>query len=70
VADFDFSREPQTVTVRAESSKHRREDVLPLRPDAARAIKAHVALKLPGARVFMVPHRTAEMLRADLEAAR
>jgi len=69
VGDFNFSHEQQTVTVRAESSKHRREDTLPLRPDVARAIKAHVALKLPGARVFKVPRRTAEMLRVDLEAA-
>ncbi|MBL7132890.1 MAG: tyrosine-type recombinase/integrase [Phycisphaerae bacterium] len=59
-----------TVTVEAAYSKHRREDVLPLRPDLACAIAAYIADRPIGEPLFAVPHKSAEMFRADLRRAR
>ena len=67
IGSFDFDR--LTVKVEAGYSKHRREDVLPLRPDTAVQLQGFLAGKLPGVRAFDVPGRTSEMLRADLETA-
>jgi len=70
--DFDLTN-PQaaTVTVRAAYSKHRREDVLPLRSDLAKRLAAFIAqaMKHPEARLFDLPNRTAELLAFDLERA-
>jgi integrase len=59
-----------TVTVAAAYSKHRREDVVPLRPDLARAILMYITGKQYMSRLFKVPHKSAAMLRADLQRAR
>jgi integrase len=67
VGCFDFDR--LTVKVEAGYSKHRREDVLPLRPDTAAQLRGFLIGKLPNVQAFDVPERTSEMLRADLEAA-
>jgi len=67
---FDLDGDEPTVTVAAAYSKHRRDDVLPLRADTTAELKAHLESKLPDARAFIVPERTAEILRADLVAAR
>lgn len=69
---FTFGRKMATVTVEAGSSKRRRRDELPLRSDTAELVRVHLSCKLPGAPVFNVPSSddTANMLRADLEAAR
>jgi integrase len=69
VSSFDF--ENCTVTIEAAYSKHRRQDVLPLRPDTADVIRAFTSGKLPIASVFDMPKRwlVVKMLRADLEAA-
>jgi integrase len=67
VGSFDLDR--LTVEVKAGYSKHRREDVLPLRPDTAAQLRGFLAGKLPGVQAFNVPKKTAEMIRADLEAA-
>lgn len=70
-ASFDFDSDPPTVTVAASYSKHRRTDVLPLRPDTASALRDYLALKMPSAPAFPTPslYRWAEMLRRDLAAA-
>ena len=70
-ASFDLDADPATVTVRAAYSKHRRDDVLPLRPAMAAALREHLALKLPEAAAFLIPESddTAKMLRVDLETA-
>ncbi len=70
-ASFDLAAEPPTVTVEAAYSKHRREDVLPLRPDTAAKLKAHLARKAPAAPAFALPKPDymVKMLRADLAAA-
>lgn len=60
-----------TVAVEAAFSKHRRRDVLPLRPDTAAALRAHVAGKMPAAPVFILPSkwRMVDMLKEDLDNA-
>jgi len=74
-SSFDFDHNPPVVTVRAVDSKHKREDVLPLRPGLASELRIHLAMKQPMNRVFNAPlspkscWRTCSMLKADLEAA-
>ena len=68
---FDLKGNPPTVTVGAAYSKRRREDVLPLHPDTARAMRDCLAAfkVLPGAMVFrnMPKGRVgAKMIRCDL----
>ena len=48
----------------------RRDDVMPLRPDLAQALVAYTADMPANARLFNVPEKPAEMLRADLRRAR
>jgi len=59
------------VTVKAAYSKHRRDDVLPLRSDTAETLRGYLAAKLPKAPVFRMPYgrKGAKLLRADLHAA-
>ena len=64
VGSFDFDN--LTVKVEAAYSKHRREDVLPLRKETATAFRSFLTGKLPTARVFNMPDKTAKMFRADL----
>ena len=66
VASFNW--DACEVTVQAAASKHRQQDVIPLRPDTAAELRTLLAGKLPGARAFDLPtkHRMAAMLRADL----
>jgi len=67
VGSFDFDR--LTVKVEAGYSKHRCEDVLPLRKETAAAFRIFLTGKLPTARVFNMPDKTAKMFQADLVAA-
>jgi integrase len=69
---FDLDTEEPAVTVEAAYSKRRRADQLPLRPETAALLGQHLANKLPTAKAFNFPRKedTAEMLRADLAAAR
>jgi len=68
VSSLDFDN--YTVKVKAAYSKRRREDILPLRKDIAAELQGFVAGKLPTVQVFKVPEKTADMLKADLEAAK
>jgi integrase len=61
--------EKPRVRLKAAHSKRRRVDVLPLRPDTARALLTLVQSRQPTRPVFHVPHRSATMLRTDLAAA-
>lgn len=65
---FDLGGNP-TVTVEAGYSKHRRRDVLPLAADMAQALRRWRLQHGLDDPVFPLPHRTAEMLRVDLEGA-
>ena len=68
-ASFSLDADPPTVTVQAGYAKGRREDTLILSGELAVRLWVHLAAKLPAARAFTVPTRTADMLRSDLERA-
>jgi len=61
-----------SVTIAAAYAKNRRQDTLPLKPQTAAALAAHLAGKMPAAQAFNVPRRTevARMFREDREATR
>ena len=67
-----FDLEARTVTVSAADSKHRREDVLPIRADMAAALEGFLRLKAPAAKAFgMTRNRPmSEAVKADLRSAR
>jgi integrase len=71
---FNFAAEPPTLTVAAGYSKHRRDDVIPLRADFAERIRNWLAGKKrvsPDTPLFEITDkRTAEMIRKDLGSAR
>ncbi len=67
---FDLDADPPTVTVRAAYSKRRRDDTLRLKPNAADTLARWMADRDADAPVFIVPDKTADMLRADLRRAR
>jgi len=67
---FDLDAEPPTVTVEAGYSKHRREDVQPIRQDLADVLRPWLESKERGKPVFKIPSKTAMMMREDLEAGR
>ena len=67
---FRLDDAPPAVVVAAAYSKRRREDVQPIRPDLAEALRPWLATKAPGAPLWTVPsYHTAEMIRRDLAAA-
>lgn len=71
VRSFALDGDTPTVTVHARSSKRRREDVLPLKLDTARALRELLRGRMPSALAFGFGKswRPAEMVAADLEAA-
>ena len=71
-ASFDLDAKPPTVTSAARSVKTRRQHTQALRPSTAELLRAHLEGKLPAAPAFQMPDKfhCAEMLRADLAAAR
>jgi len=70
-SSFKLDSNPPVVVVDAAYSKRRRQDELPLRSGLVPAIRAHLSLKTPDARVFgfKSSDKTARMIRADLKAA-
>lgn len=72
VLNLDLAAAPPAVRLDAAASKRRRADVLTLRPALAAELAAHVAGRLPAARLLRAPAglRWAEMLHADLAACR
>jgi integrase len=68
---FDLDAIPPTVTVQAGYSKHRREDVQPLRPDVAAMMRTYLVGKAPDKPIWpgTWSDDAAEMIRADLAAA-
>ncbi|MFO8013709.1 MAG: site-specific integrase [Phycisphaerae bacterium] len=66
---FDLDAEPPTVTVEAGYSKHRREDVQPIRQDLADVLRPWLEGKERGEPVFKMPSKTAKMMREDLAEA-
>ena len=67
---FDFDGETPTVAVAAAYSKRRRDDVQPIRPDLAEALRPWVASKALGKPVFgNLTKHTNLIIQADLKAA-
>lgn len=66
---FNLLATPPTVTVEAAYSKRRRRDTLSLTPELATDLRTHLANKLPNAKAFTLPIRSADMLKDDLERA-
>ncbi|MCY2954824.1 MAG: tyrosine-type recombinase/integrase [Planctomycetota bacterium] len=71
-SSFRLEGAEPAVVVAAAYSKHRRQDVQPIRPDLAALLKTHLAGKMPNALAFNVPGRTdvSRMFQADLADAR
>jgi len=71
LASFDLA-DPTTASVKvaAAYSKHRRDDLVPLRRDLAEALIVFLASRPADMRLFAMPDKPAEMMRADLTAAR
>jgi integrase len=59
-----------TVAVTAVATKNKRPAIIPLRAKLARSLHDHLATKTPTAVAFVLPEKTAKMLRADLADAR
>ncbi len=70
-SDLDLGDSPDasTWTVRAKNAKSRKTVTLPIHSDVVALLRDHCARMMPGARIFKVPARTAEMLALDLKAA-
>ena len=66
---FNLDGQPPTITIRAGYSKHRREDIQPIRPDLADLLRAHLAGKPVGTPVFNVPAKAFKLMQADCKAA-
>jgi integrase len=71
VGKFDLGGQPPSVRLLAAYSKRRREDMLPLRREMARALAEFFRGRLPSAVAFGILEnwRSAEMLVADLKLA-
>ena len=70
VSSFDYDR--QTVTVKEQDTKNRRDAILPLRQETTALLKQFTRNKTPQTAIFNMPHRSSivKMFRADLEKAR
>ncbi|HWL95519.1 MAG TPA: tyrosine-type recombinase/integrase [Phycisphaerae bacterium] len=68
---FDLASNPPTVAVEAAYSKRRRRDEQPIRPDLADRLAPWLRQRAAGEAVWPITcaRKTAEMIRADLEAA-
>ena len=69
VSSFDFKN--RTVTVEAKNSKGRKISTLPLRKDMSIELQGYFTRmsKLPATQAFILPERTADMLKSDLRNA-
>jgi len=68
---FNLDGDPPTVTVLANYSKRRRQDVQPIHPSLAKMLREWLKGRPAGKPLFAtMPQRTARMFHADLEAAR
>jgi integrase/recombinase XerD len=69
---FTLDGERPEVRLPAQFSKHRKDDILPLRKDTAAELKGYLAMKLPTAPAFNMPSpsNVVRMFRVDLKAAK
>lgn len=68
-SSFNFDSIPPTVTFKAESTKNRQEDCLPLRAETADILRSFLSLKSPNTPAFPLPKRDcgAEAVRFFLD---
>ncbi len=67
---FDLDGDPPTITVKAAYSKHRRDDVQPIRTELADSLRAWLADKPSGEQVFgNLTKNTVDLIRHDLQTA-
>jgi integrase/recombinase XerD len=66
---FHLDTEQPTVTVQAAYAKNRKTTVQPIRRDLAAALRPILSGRSPMQPVLPIPHKTAKLLRHDLEAA-
>ncbi len=67
---FDLAGDQPTITVKAAYSKRRRDDVQPIQPELADALRPWLAARAPGKPLFgKLTKHTANLLKHDLEAA-
>ena len=67
---FNLDGQPPTITIRAAYSKHRRQDVQPIRRDLADTLRTFIAGRAAGTPVFAMPEKTCKVMQADLASAR
>ncbi len=70
--DFNLDSDPPTITLAASASKNRKAVEQPITPELAEHLRNFLRLKAPDAVAFNLPpsHKTAEMIRLDMEAGR
>jgi len=66
---FNLDADQLTITIEAAYSKHRRQDVQPIRQDLADLLRPWLADKPAGSPVFQLPEKPVELVKADLGAA-
>ncbi len=66
---FNLDGQPPTITIRAAYSKHRRQDVQPIRRDLADTLRTFIAGKAAGTPVFAMPAKAFKLMQADCKAA-
>ena len=66
---FNLDGQPPTITIRAGYSKHRREDIQPIRQDLANMLRTFIADKPAGTPVFDMPAKAFKLMQADCKAA-
>jgi integrase len=64
-----FNFETCTVTVKPKHTKNKKAAILPLRKDTAAELQIYLSNKMPAAKTFNVPVKTANMIKEDLIAA-
>jgi integrase len=67
-SSFDFDN--YTITVEAGYTKNKKKAVFPLRKTTAVELQEFLAGKMPDAKAFKVPEKTADMIKEDLAASR
>ncbi len=60
----------KTLTLAGSHTKNKQAAILPLRDDVTAALRRHTVGKLAGVAIFRMPHKTARMIKLDLEGAR
>lgn len=66
---FNLNADYPSLSITATASKHRKRDLLPIKPDLVPVFREWLANKSTGEPILRLPDKTAKMLRVDLQAA-